>query len=185
MQTAEAEHQQKVAEIERSLIETRIKVQKEADAKLQTMQSEAQKKAIHYLAEHTEALEIENRKLEEELNRCNQITQNQILKKEALEKENKELEIEQKLKGDLVRLRLLKIQEAQRKRMMSQERQRTKKIEARRLEIQRVLQGKGIDILKVPSTALTNSQSKSEKDTKSMELSLLDPLDLEWSDVDE
>ncbi len=42
MQNADAEHKAKVSEIERSLIETRIRVQREADAKLQTMQSEAQ-----------------------------------------------------------------------------------------------------------------------------------------------
>ncbi len=42
MQVADAEHKAKVATIERSLIETRIRVQREADDKLQTMQSEAQ-----------------------------------------------------------------------------------------------------------------------------------------------
>jgi hypothetical protein len=42
MQQAETEHQLKVAEIERNLIETRIKVQREADTKLKAMQLEAQ-----------------------------------------------------------------------------------------------------------------------------------------------
>lgn len=41
MQNAETEHQQKVNEIERSLIETRIRIQREADSKLQAMQAEA------------------------------------------------------------------------------------------------------------------------------------------------
>lgn len=161
MQISESEHQSKVAEIERNLIETRFKTQRDADAKLQVMQSEAHERAVRYLKEHTAALEEENVFLEQELNRCNLLTQEQISRKEVLERENKELEREQKLRQDLVHIRLLRIENAQVHREKMNQKKNQKIISEKKLELQNALLKQGEQVRNVDS---------------------LDALDIDWAD---
>ena len=161
MQFAESEHQSKIAEIERTMIESRFKIQRDADSKLQVMQSEAHEKAINYLRNHTSALEEENVKLEDELNRCNLKTQQQLGRKEVLEKEIRELEREQRLRQDLAQIRLLKVQHAQAKRDAANQLENQKLIQDKKIQLQKALENQGEQIRHIES---------------------LDALELDWSD---
>ena len=162
MQTMEQEHQVKVSEIERNLIESRFKVQKEADAKLSAMQSEAHDRAVKYLIQHTETLELENVKLEKELDECNRITQEQITRRHQLEKENRELEREQRLRKDLLKIRLTRIEKAQKQKEQQERLEKNQKKQEKKKMVERVLKVKG----------------------QSTGLEVIDPLNLEWSDED-
>ncbi|KAJ3030954.1 UNVERIFIED_CONTAM: hypothetical protein HDU68_007154 [Siphonaria sp. JEL0065] len=106
-------HNEKVAILERSLLETRIKLQREADLKIQEMENAAQEKATNYLKEHAIAMENENVKLEAELRNCIVTTQELLKKKELIEAENQALEREQKVRQDLLKLRIERVMEAQ------------------------------------------------------------------------
>ncbi|KAJ3212612.1 hypothetical protein HDU82_008834 [Entophlyctis luteolus] len=110
---ADALHAKKVATLERSLLETRIKLQREADAKIREMENAAQEKAAQYLAQHTAALEVENKRLEEELRTCIMNTQALLRRKDAIERENKAMEREQKVREDMLKLRVSRVAEAQ------------------------------------------------------------------------
>ncbi|KAJ3334102.1 hypothetical protein HDU76_010224 [Blyttiomyces sp. JEL0837] len=113
IEAEDAIHQANVDELERSLLETRIKLQKEADAKIAEMEAAAQEKAAAYLSDHFKALEEENKKLERELRSCIVSTQDLLARKEVLEKENKELEREKKIQEDLLRMRVASVANAQ------------------------------------------------------------------------
>ncbi|KAI9350790.1 hypothetical protein BDR26DRAFT_930095 [Obelidium mucronatum] len=106
-------HNEKVAILERSLLETRIKLQREADLKIQEMENAAQEKATNYLKEHAAAMEIENVKLETELRKCIVTTQELLKKKALIENENLALERDQKVREDLLKLRIERVMEAQ------------------------------------------------------------------------
>ncbi|ORY32415.1 hypothetical protein BCR33DRAFT_723452 [Rhizoclosmatium globosum] len=106
-------HNEKVAILERSLLETRIKLQREADLKIQEMENAAQEKATNYLKEHAAAMEVENIRLEAELRRCITNTQELLKKKELIERENHDLEREQIVREDLLKLRISKVMDSQ------------------------------------------------------------------------
>ncbi|TPX47522.1 hypothetical protein CcCBS67573_g10247 [Chytriomyces confervae] len=100
--------------LERSLLETRIKLQRGADLKVQQMENAAHEKATKYLAEHTAAaLELENTRLEGELRFRITNTQELLKKKDLIEQENKALERDQAVREDLLRLRIQRVSEAQ------------------------------------------------------------------------
>lgn len=160
IQIAESEHLAKVAEIEKSLIESRYKVQKEADAKIQVMQSEAHDRAYNYLREHTQSLEDENVKLEQELSELIVKTQDQLNRKQNLEKENAELEREERLRQDLIRIRLERIQKAQIKSDQMAKLEKIKVMKNRKLQMKEIIQKRKI------SDGLISDG--------------LDPLDLRW-----
>ena len=160
IQTAETEHSAKVAEIEKSLIESRYKVQKEADQKIQVMQSEAHDRAYNYLKEHTQALDDENKNLEAELSLLNLKTQEQLNRKRILEQENAELEREEKLRQDLVRIRLERIQKAQIKSDASLQKEKKMVLQNRRVQMEKII--------------------KSSKISNGFISDGLDPLDLQW-----
>ncbi|KAJ8330986.1 hypothetical protein QVD99_001206 [Batrachochytrium dendrobatidis] len=113
MQNAELNHLTEMADLERSLLEARMKLQKEAENKIKSMESAAHEKAAKYLTDHTTALEAENSRLSQDLRKVTLATQQQIAHIECLERENRELEREQRLRHDLVKIRLKKIVEAQ------------------------------------------------------------------------
>ena len=113
MQAIESEHQAKMGELERDLLETRMKLRKEAEAKIKSMESAAHEKAAKYLSDHTASLESENNELEQQLKVISRNTQELIRRKENLERENRELEQEQRIRDDLVRLRIEKVQNVQ------------------------------------------------------------------------
>ncbi|KAI8927360.1 hypothetical protein BC831DRAFT_424724 [Entophlyctis helioformis] len=152
MQAAQFEHDSKMAEQERSLLETRMKLQKEAEAKIKSMESAAHEKAAKYLADHTAALEAENRRLERELRRVTLITQQQIERKERLEQESRELEREQRLRQDLVRMRLKKIHEAQERQTHTKERQRHFMAAENKRVVAKALESKGLLTLGLSSS---------------------------------
>ncbi|KAJ3127824.1 hypothetical protein HK098_005718 [Nowakowskiella sp. JEL0407] len=109
----ESAHQIKVSELERTLLEARIKLQREADVKIHTMESAAQERASKFLEEQTKLLESENKRLELELHNIIKDTQDLLSRKDSLEQQNKELLREQKVREDMVKLRLEKIKQAQ------------------------------------------------------------------------
>ncbi|KAJ3106525.1 hypothetical protein HDU97_006118 [Phlyctochytrium planicorne] len=110
---ADAKHAQAVSDLERNLLEVRMKLQREADAKIADMECAAQEKAAKYLSDHTTALEAENRKLESQLRTCILTTQELILKKDNLEKENKELTRRLQVRSDILKVRVDSVIQAQ------------------------------------------------------------------------
>ncbi|KAI9202965.1 uncharacterized protein BJ171DRAFT_600414 [Polychytrium aggregatum] len=139
MQDAEADHHRKLAEVERQLLEARMKHQKEADNKIKMMESAAHEKAAKYLEDHTLAIENENRTLEKELQRYIQITKESLLKKEALEKKNKELLREQILREDMVRLRISRIKAKEKKERLLRQERKKEAMEKRKLAVEGAL----------------------------------------------
>ncbi|KAJ1551299.1 hypothetical protein HK096_001609, partial [Nowakowskiella sp. JEL0078] len=124
---SEREHQQKVAELERSLLESRIKMQKEADAKIHSMESAAQERAAKFLEDQTKLLDTENRKLETELHKIIRDTQGLLQRKERLEQKNRELAREQQVREDMVKLRLEKIRDSEKRNRRLKEKEKLKK----------------------------------------------------------
>ena len=110
------------------MLEERIQLQKEADSKIEQMEKDAYEKADKYLNDHTSALEIENKKLEKELRACILETQEYLKRKDSLEKENIELKREQKIRENLLRLRIDMVKKAGEK--VSKERAKTKELMA-------------------------------------------------------
>ena len=49
-------HKQQTNDLERTLLEDRMRVQRQADQKIQEMQNESQEKAEKFLSDHTSAL---------------------------------------------------------------------------------------------------------------------------------
>lgn len=112
IQAAESEHQQKLISMERGLLAKRIALQKEYDSKISTMEESTREQAAKYVIENTRELEAENLVLEEELKRLVAFTQSQLVRKKELEAENKTLHREQRIRQDLVRIRLERVKEA-------------------------------------------------------------------------
>ncbi|KAJ3309187.1 hypothetical protein HDV04_006327 [Boothiomyces sp. JEL0838] len=110
---AEDFHQEKILEMEKQLLDTRMKLQKESDEKIKQMEAAAEEKAAKYLADHTSALQKENRTLEKELALLSLTTQRLLARKDQLEKENLELEREKQLRLDLISIRMKRIKDAQ------------------------------------------------------------------------
>nr|KAJ3421138.1 hypothetical protein HK105_004395 [Polyrhizophydium stewartii] len=157
MQASESEHLAKMAELERTLLETRMRLQKEAEAKIKSMESAAHEKAAKYLADHTTALEAENSRLERELRHITLVTQQQIQQKERLEQENRELEREQRLRRDLVGIRLKKIHEAQDAQSAAKDRQRHMLAAQNKRVVAQSLKAKGMAAL--GSTSMPGSSA--------------------------
>ncbi|KAI8906386.1 hypothetical protein EDD86DRAFT_219766 [Gorgonomyces haynaldii] len=109
MDHAKQEHQAKMEALEKELLDKRIELQKEAEIKIKSMESAAQEKAQKYLANHTKALEEDNQRMEKELRKIIMQNQNLIQRRDRIATENKELEREQKLRSDLVAMRIKKI----------------------------------------------------------------------------
>ncbi|KAJ3215837.1 hypothetical protein HDU67_010257 [Dinochytrium kinnereticum] len=103
---ADAKHAEALSDLERNLLEVRMKLQKEADAKIAEMESAAQEKAAKYLSDHTTALEAENRRLESQLRKCILTTQEFIARKDNLEKENRELSRRLTVRDDMLKIRI-------------------------------------------------------------------------------
>jgi hypothetical protein len=135
-------------------------VQKEADLKIQVMQTEAHDRAYNYLKEHTSALDEENLKLENELHKLLEKTQEQLQRKRILEEENSQLEREERLRQDLIRIRLERIQKAQIKSDLLLKKEKEKQFEKRKLQMMEII--------------------KNRKNNDELLSDGLDPLDLEW-----
>jgi Fe2+ transport system protein FeoA len=110
---AEVEHHARIQELERALLEQRMKLQVEAEEKIKQMEDAAEQKAAIYLQDHSENLRVENIELQKELAKLTLKTQRISIRKEQLEKENSELEREQKLRIDMIESRMLQIKNAE------------------------------------------------------------------------
>ncbi|KXS12454.1 hypothetical protein M427DRAFT_397618 [Gonapodya prolifera JEL478] len=108
MSDMEAQHKTRLEELERRLLETRIKLQREADAKLQNLEAQAHAEAATFLQQHTNHIELENSHLEQELRSAAAMTQSLVDRKARLEKRLQVLRRENRLREDVVRIRLEK-----------------------------------------------------------------------------
>ena len=115
IKNAEVQHQEEVLKLEKSLLDTRMKLQVESDDKVKMMESEAEQKAAKYLADHTAQIEKENRQLQQELTKLTMKTSRLISKRDQLIQENQEMERQQKISNDLIRMRLDKMKLAEEK----------------------------------------------------------------------
>lgn len=91
---------------------------------------------------HTSDLKDENASLERELRQCIQATQEQLHKKENLERQNRELLREQKLREDIIKIRLDQIRQADVERKRKQKEKRKKLYEERVKQLQSAVAGK-------------------------------------------
>jgi hypothetical protein len=112
------------------------------------------------LKEHTSALDEENLKLENELHKLLEKTQEQLQRKRILEEENSQLEREERLRQDLIRIRLERIQKAQIKSDLLLKKEKEKQFEKRKLQMMEII--------------------KNRKNNDELLSDGLDPLDLEW-----
>jgi hypothetical protein len=125
------------------------------------------------------------------------MTQDQLERKAVLERENRELEREQKLRQDLIRLRIQRIQAAQIKKDREESARKTEMVQHRRLEIAKILQKKGDypQILRqtpglpnlTPNSLGRNTISRPGQKVPNANGVIsdgFDPLDLDWSDDD-
>jgi uncharacterized membrane protein YfhO len=115
IKVAEVQHQEEVLRLEKSLLDTRMKLQLDSDEKIKIMESEAEQKAAKYLADHTTQIERENRQLQQQLTKLTLKTSRLIARKDQLIQENKELERQQKISNDIVKMRLDKMKKAEEK----------------------------------------------------------------------
>ncbi|KAJ3034581.1 hypothetical protein HK097_004467, partial [Rhizophlyctis rosea] len=97
MAAAESDHQDQLSKLERKLLEERMKLQKEADARIAVMESAAHDKASKYLHDHTTLLSQENTLLATQLRACIHRTQILLARKDQLDKQNAELLREHRL----------------------------------------------------------------------------------------
>ncbi|KAJ3294958.1 hypothetical protein HK104_003164 [Borealophlyctis nickersoniae] len=139
MQEAETEHQDHVSELERTLLEARMKFQKEAEAKIRAMESAAHEKASKYLSDHTTTLEAENARLAHQLRACISRTQDLISRKDTLEQENKKLEREKAVREAILRVRVKKIVGAEKAMVRERDKRRVVVREGRRKVVERVV----------------------------------------------
>jgi uncharacterized membrane protein YfhO len=124
IKVAEVQHQEEVLRLEKSLLDTRMKLQLDSDEKIKIMESEAEQKAAKYLADHTTQIERENRQLQQQLTKLTVKTSRLIARKDQLIHENKELERQQRISNDIIKLRLEKMKKAEEKQhLMRQKRQ--------------------------------------------------------------
>lgn len=144
MAEAEAKHKQKISEIERKLLESRLKAQREADARVNEMQNAAHEKAAQYLATHLAQLEHENEGLELESRRLIMLTEDKLMRKEWLERTNRELERELQIREDVVKIRVEKIIKAQDVSDAVQSGEKKKRMARKRLEMIGMLLKTGI-----------------------------------------
>ncbi|KAJ3012468.1 hypothetical protein HKX48_006268 [Thoreauomyces humboldtii] len=138
MQDAERVHRSEIQELERTLLEERIKVQKETDVKIKEMESAAHEKAHGYLTSHIATIDAENEKLSHHLRHLIVKTQQLLTQKSALEVENSQMARDATVRQDIVQLRLDRIAEAERRRSKDHEEKRKKGREVRRKAMEAV-----------------------------------------------
>ncbi|TPX67374.1 hypothetical protein SpCBS45565_g03819 [Spizellomyces sp. 'palustris'] len=136
MQEADHQHQIRVAELERTLLEERIKVQKETDAKIKEMESAAHEKAHKYLTTHISALDAENQRLSTQLRALITRTQDLLDQKHNLETQNIQLLRDSTVRQDMLNIRLQKVVQSEKRR----ERGRDKRKDLEKLERKRAME---------------------------------------------
>ncbi|KAI8902303.1 hypothetical protein BC833DRAFT_399805 [Globomyces pollinis-pini] len=143
---AESNHQEQILEMEKSLLDTRIRLQKESDEKIRIMEAAAEEKAAKYLADHSSTLEKENRLLEIELEKMSIKVKRLLERKDQLTNENSELEREQRLKQDLVTIRLKNISNAEEKERRERYKRSCRIAEERQRKMSDLIERKGLGL---------------------------------------
>lgn len=118
IQDMELVHQEKVAEVERELLKERMKLKLQSDEKVVLLESQAHKNALNYLQDYTEKVKVDNARLELELKKRLQVTQEQEQRIKLLTMQNEQLKRERRVREDLINLRLKKIYNAQQDRQL-------------------------------------------------------------------
>jgi hypothetical protein len=96
------------------------------------------------LQDHTTAVEAENRRLEKELRNITTITQEHLINKIELEKENKQLEREEKLRQNLIQIRINRVNNAMNLHNTNQLTEQSKKNDKQKRIIEMVLKNRGL-----------------------------------------
>jgi hypothetical protein len=178
MAEAETLHKAKISEIERKLLEARLKSQREADAKVHNMQNAAHEKAAEYLATHLDKLKQENASMDLESRRLIMLTEDKLMRKEWLERTNRELQQELKIREDVVGIRLEKIMMAQHVANHTDNESKKQRVAKKRLEMIAMLLKTGI-IQKGMATLLMNGPKSGDGFEGDAPLFEIDGIDLQ------
>ncbi|KAJ3167217.1 hypothetical protein HDU87_001728 [Geranomyces variabilis] len=138
MQDAERQHRAELQELERKLLEERIKVQKETDAKIKEMESAAHEKAHGYLTTHIATINAENERLSLNLRRLVARTQRLLEQKHHLEQHNAQLARDGAVRRDMVSMRLTRVAAAEAARTRAREALRVAERKARKHALEEV-----------------------------------------------
>ncbi|KAI9098676.1 hypothetical protein DFS34DRAFT_81650 [Phlyctochytrium arcticum] len=140
MHESEQQHQARIAELERTLLEERIRVQKETDSKIREMESAAHEKAHKYLTTHISVLDTDNDKLSAQLKALIAKTQALLAQKANLEVENVQLRRDATVRQDVLNIRLQKVVDAEARRLRLRDRKREAGRKTRKEALERVVQ---------------------------------------------
>ncbi|KAJ3145856.1 hypothetical protein HDU86_000623 [Geranomyces michiganensis] len=138
MQDAERQHRAELQELERKLLEERIKVQKETDAKIKEMESAAHEKAHGYLTTHIATINAENERLSLHLRQLVARTQRLLEQKHHLEQHNAQLARDGAVRRDMVTMRLTRVAAAEAARARAREAVRVAERKARKHALEEV-----------------------------------------------
>ncbi|KAI8589797.1 hypothetical protein BDZ88DRAFT_416659 [Geranomyces variabilis] len=138
MQDAERQHRAELQELERKLLEERIKVQKETDAKIKEMESAAHEKAHGYLTTHIATINAENERLSLNLRQLVARTQRLLEQKHHLEQHNAQLARDGAVRRDMVSMRLTRVVAAEAARARAREALRIAERKARKHALEEV-----------------------------------------------
>ncbi|TPX55806.1 hypothetical protein PhCBS80983_g05015 [Powellomyces hirtus] len=138
MQESERLHRNEIQELERTLLEERIKVQKETDAKIKEMESAAHEKAHGYLTHHIATINNENERLSANLRHLIIKTQQLLAQKEGLQNQNMQLTRDSTVRKDIINMRLQKIAASESTRQRGRERKRRAECEVRKTALEAV-----------------------------------------------
>ncbi|KAJ3089249.1 hypothetical protein HK102_006833 [Quaeritorhiza haematococci] len=144
IRAAETAHRDKVSQIEHKLLETRLRLQREAEARIRNMENAAQEKAAKYMNAHLSDLATSNASLSAQLRTLMQTTQSQLALKDSLEQQNTILARELRVREDVLALRLRKVKEAEDKRKHVLIEERKKRREAKKIVVKEVMRRCGM-----------------------------------------
>ncbi|ORX45971.1 hypothetical protein BCR36DRAFT_372460 [Piromyces finnis] len=106
------EHELEISNLERQLLQNRVKIQKETEQTIKNMEAVAQEKASKYLNEYISMLDKDNERLEEGLAMAIKTTDQLMEEKNRLERENQALRHENKYRDSIASIRLKRINNA-------------------------------------------------------------------------
>ncbi|KAL7752715.1 hypothetical protein RI367_001717 [Sorochytrium milnesiophthora] len=102
----EARHHGELMQLERKLLNERIRIERENEAKVTEMGNAAEEQAFKYLTEYTQQLSQQNIQMEKELKKSIALTKAYQERKEALERRQAELLLERQVRERIVNTRL-------------------------------------------------------------------------------
>ncbi|KAI8817924.1 uncharacterized protein EV422DRAFT_508482 [Fimicolochytrium jonesii] len=210
MQESERQHRVQMQELERTLLEERIKVQKETDTRIREMESAAHEKAHGYLMSHIASLDAENETLSTHLRHIVQQTEHLLAQKQELEQRNKQLARDAMVRSEMVQLRLAKVQDYELRRGRGREKERKLTREGRKNAMVKLARAKEVVQAGLGTTASEGSRpgsslttmkagskkpgvvaevifntSASQAGQKALAELTVDEADLDWSDEED